>query len=147
MRVQRTELRVVNRTVIHRSQSHTRNVRPMGSDFCVGRIQLASHLRANGLASVDVDPRFARQLLLKEPSDFASGRVPLFVCECCGDLGCGALTVAVKRLEGEYVWSEFGYEGLDSTSISAGDYIARTGPFAFHPTAYESALLPYARKR
>lgn len=28
----------------------------------------------------------------------APGRFPLFVCEMCGDLGCGAVTVAVRVL-------------------------------------------------
>jgi len=53
---------------------------------------------------------YAKQLLLKKPAELENGRVPLYVCNCCADIGCGAVTVKVVQ-EGDYfVWSSFGYE-------------------------------------
>ena len=118
-------------------------MKPPKTDFKVGRYYLAKHFATNQIASVSVDRKYARQLLLKSPSDFESGRVPLYVCELCGDLECGALTVRVDRTESGYRWSEFGWEGPDSPSFSASDRFARTGPFDFESDTYESALGPY----
>lgn len=129
------ELEIVSRSSAERTL--------FGSDFRVGRILLAAHLRASGVASIDVDRKFARQLMLREPSNFASGRVPLFVCECCADLGCGALTVSVHHEGDRVVWSDFAYEGLDESALSGSEDVARTGPFSFDRALYDSALSPY----
>jgi hypothetical protein len=137
MRAKYVELQIVSRSDEQR----------IGSDFRVGRILLAKHFRASQIASIDVDPRFARQLLLREESDFASGRVPLFVCECCADLECGALTVAVERRDQAILWRDFGYEGHDGRTPTASDEITRTGPFVFDRVQYDSVLTTYAKTR
>ncbi len=61
-----------------------------------------------------------RQLRRDEPSSLPSGRVLLFVCPECGDIGCGAITVRITRSGSDVIWSDFarenGYE--DPSPIS-----------------------------
>lgn len=60
--------------------------------------------------------RVARQLRGADPSEFASGRVPIYVCSECGDLGCGAVTVRVTELDDCFVWSELSIESYNSAT-------------------------------
>lgn len=114
-------------------------------DFRIGNIELAKHLGIKELHGVlVVDKSFAKQLLLKEPSELDSRRVPLYVCNCCGDLGCGALTVKVEKIGEYFVWSDFGYESNYEDSISQNDFMKRTGPFKFDIESYVSVIKPYS---
>ena len=88
-------------------------------DFTVNRRSL-SMLVANeqyqrpsvfGWQDARVERKYAHQLLLRERSSLASGRVPLYVCGECGDLGCGAIAVSVSTLEECVVWTNIGFEG------------------------------------
>ena len=113
------------------------------TDYKLGRIVLSKHLAISLVGSLDVSPSYARQLLLREPSDFPSGRVPIFVCELCGDLACGAVVVRVEA-EGEcFVWSEFGYESPYSDKRSTNVIMDRIGPFRFDAEVYRAALSAY----
>lgn len=40
-----------------------------------------------------------------------AGRVELYVCRECGDLGCGALTVNIERSGQMVRWNQFGWDG------------------------------------
>ena len=53
---------------------------------------------------------FFRQLMLKERSELPTGRVPIYICPECSDLGCGCVSVQVDKYDGCFVWSQFGYE-------------------------------------
>ena len=117
------------------------------SDFKIGNIMLASHLGVSDeISSLDVNPSYAKQLLLKERSDLKSGRVPLYVCKCCADLGCGATSVLVEDLGDKIRWSEFGRESNWEEGLFQNDYMKRTGPFYFDKTEYLSAINPYGNK-
>jgi hypothetical protein len=63
------------------------------------------------------------RLLLKSEADLPDDRRSLFVCAECGDLGCGAITISVKRAVDTIVWSDFGYENNYEESVSRDDYI------------------------
>lgn len=117
------------------------------TDFHIGRYCLAKHLGTSEVNAVAASPRYARQLLLLEPSEFRSGRVPIFVCECCGGLDCGATTVAVEICDGIVTWQEFGRESPGEEELFVPELYARTGPFYFDLTDYRSALRPYTRSR
>lgn len=113
-------------------------------DFRIGSIKLAKHLDIKELHGVlAINKSFAKQLLLKEQSELESKRVPLYVCNCCGDLGCGALTVKVEKIDGYFVWSDFGYENNYENGFSQSDFMKRTGPFKFSSEVYLSVLKPY----
>lgn len=113
-------------------------------DFKVGRLALSKHLALGDVGVLSLDPqRYSRQLLLKQPSDLRSGRVPLYVCAMCGDLGCGALTVQVTLIGEGFVWQDFRYEGFSTSEAHVSDIMARLGPFVFEAEAYRSLLRPF----
>lgn len=115
-------------------------------DFKIGSIELAKHLGIKEKHGVlAVNSSFAKQLLLKEPSALESKRVPLYLCNCCADLGCGALTVKVEKIDGYFVWSSFGYENSYEFGFSQNDFMKRTGPFKFNAEMYVSVIKPYSK--
>ncbi len=72
--------------------------------FKIGSIELTKHLNIKEEHGVlAVNKAFAKQLLLKKPSELESKRVPPYVCNCCSDLGCGALTVNVEKIDDYYI--------------------------------------------
>jgi hypothetical protein len=114
-------------------------------DFKIGSIKLAIHLGVKELHGVlVVNKSYARQLLLKEPSELDSKRVPLYVCNCCGDLGCGALTVTIEKVDGYFIWNDFGYENSHEDSFFQNEFLKRTGPFKFRSDVYFSVVQPYS---
>jgi len=111
--------------------------------FVVGRHELRKRFGLDEWSvSVLTKPLYARQLCLKCPSDFVSGRVPLYVCRC-GDLECGALTVSVTEQDGTVEWAEFGQEGPSAHTVSQSEYMSRAGPFSFEKAAYIYTLSPF----
>jgi len=80
------------------------------------------------------------RILLKSDADFANDRRSLFVCAECGDLGCGAITVLVKRTADRVVWDDFGHENTYEERLTSDDY-ADVGPFQFEFHQYESTFL------
>ena len=82
----------------------------------------------------------ADRLLLKSEADLPNNRRSLFVCAECGDLGCGAITVSIKRAANSLVWFDFGYENNYEAGVWRDDY-KDVGPFEFEFHDYESALL------
>ena len=85
------------------------------------------------------------RLLLKSEADFPNDRRSLFVCAECGDLGCGAVTLSVRRVGGKVVWSDFGHENTHEERVLRDDY-TDVGPFEFDSSQYESALLDAVRQ-
>jgi hypothetical protein len=112
-------------------------------DFRIGRVVLSRHFGISRIGVLSIDRNFCRQLLLRQASAFKSGRVPLYVCACCADLGCGALTVRVEKVDGGIAWCDFGWEWTDGGGISQGEHMAGAGPYLFDADAYRSALYPF----
>ncbi|WP_024677998.1 hypothetical protein [Pseudomonas syringae] len=76
------------------------------------------------------------RLLLSEQAEIESGRVLLYICPECGDIGCGAYSVHVSQRDEEFTWELFAYEnGYEEPQIIAG-----IGPFTFEKHAYETAM-------
>jgi hypothetical protein len=90
-------------------------------------------------ASVKAKASLVSQLLVKSPSDLASGRVPVLVCEECGDIGCGAFAVRVLR-DGEcFRWTDWYYENGNEPP-SPLDWPTKPTDFLFDSLLYEQAL-------
>lgn len=68
-----------------------------------------------------------------------SGRVMLFVCAECGDIGCGATTIDVEETEDEIIWSNFGDENNCESEVNFVNY-SNLGPFRFGKTEYEKTF-------
>jgi len=82
------------------------------------------------------EAEFARWLLMREPSKLRSGRVPIYICPECGDIGCGAYSVYVRQNDDCFTWDSFAYEnGYEEPQIIDG-----VGPFTFEKHAYEAAI-------
>jgi hypothetical protein len=79
------------------------------------------------------------QLLGEIPSCLASGRVPLLVCEECGDVACGAIAAHIS-VEAEFViWSDWKAE---DGSSEPSDLMWPTCPdiFTFSRAQYEKVI-------
>ena len=119
-------------------------------DFVVDRMSLYDTIAGEqDLASaLWIDPpvpneivKSIRRLLLLDPGDLPSGRVSLYTCAECGDLGCGGLTVNILRRDEDIVWCDFGYEN----NYQKGPYLEpfrSLGPFHFARRSYEARLIP-----
>jgi hypothetical protein len=78
----------------------------------------------------------AAMLLLQAAPDSASGRVLLYVCPECGEIGCGAYAVRIEKTDIGYSWGDFAYEnGYEEPHVIEG-----VGRFFFDRDAYESAI-------
>lgn len=79
------------------------------------------------------------QFLAEGPSELESGRVPVLVCEECGDVGCGAFAVRVVR-EGELIkWTDWAYEnGCDPAQELT--WPTQPGDLVFDRSKYESEI-------
>lgn len=75
-------------------------------------------------------------LVAQAPPDSESGRVLLYICPECGDIGCGAYAVRIMKTDSGYSWDDFAYEnGYEEPRVIEG-----VGPFFFERSAYESAI-------
>jgi len=80
------------------------------------------------------------RLLLKSEADLPNNRRSLFVCAECGDLGCGAVTLSVRRAGGvKVIWSDFGRENNHEEKVWRDEY-RDVGPFEFDASQYEQAF-------
>jgi hypothetical protein len=69
-----------------------------------------------------------------------SGRCPLYVCELCGDLGCGVVSVRVSQVEDCFVWSELSYESFTTASPITWHDDRLERDFYFARTDYLAAI-------
>jgi hypothetical protein len=73
--------------------------------------------------------------------DYPPDRVAIYVCPECGDLGCGAVTVAVKREAGEITWSDFRWEvNWYADRPDESTICFDLGPFRFASDIYTDVL-------
>lgn len=58
-----------------------------------------------------------KQFRCEKKSDLPGGRIMLYVCPACGDIGCGAITMLIRDYGTTIEWSAFasdnGYEDID----------------------------------
>ena len=113
-------------------------------DLLVNGLSLRAMVDNSQLAS-----RFAVEQKAIDPYDVVTdfmgssqashGRMPLFVCPMCGDIGCGAVTLKVERQDYVIIWSDFRYQ----TSMSVEDtehYYSQVGPFTFDIGQYKAVI-------
>ena len=79
------------------------------------------------------------QLLGNERSVLESGRVPVLVCEECGDIGCGAFAVRVSFAEAVVRWSDWAYEN-GRESAQQVELPTQPDDFEFDRHVYENEL-------
>lgn len=93
------------------------------------------------LDSADESPSASAvaQLLGDAPGDLPDGRVAVFVCPECGDLGCGAITVRLVIAPGEVAWHEWGWQS-DYDSAVDRSQLADLPSVTLHRAEYERTL-------
>ncbi len=69
-----------------------------------------SHLSALGWGTMTLHASEIAELLGDESSKLDSGRVPILVPDCCGDVGCGAFAVRIVREDDRVRWTDWAYE-------------------------------------
>ncbi|MBO9555978.1 hypothetical protein [Cellulomonas sp.] len=80
----------------------------------------------------------ALELAGERVPQLTSGRVLLYVCPACGDVGCGAVSAVMDRSEQTVVWRDFGWDvgwedGEDDIRFAGG-------PFVFDRGQYDAEL-------
>jgi hypothetical protein len=75
------------------------------------------------------------RLLTKRKANSPEGRVLLYICPECGDVGCGAYGARVLRRGDRFVWRDFAYESAGETTR-----IAVRAPFVFDASAYRAVI-------
>jgi hypothetical protein len=50
------------------------------------------------------------RLMLKADSDLPDNRFALYVCPECGELGCGAVTAVIEKIDDKIIWRDFGFQ-------------------------------------
>jgi hypothetical protein len=78
-------------------------------------------------------------LLGDKPPELANGRVAIWVCPVCGDLGCGAVTAALEWTAETVVWRDFGWD-VNYDTDETDERALFAGPFVFDRAQYESEL-------
>jgi hypothetical protein len=97
-----------------------------------------------GWATPEFEAKALDVLLCDHKPTLSTGRVELYVCAECGDIGCGSLTTVISD-DGEFVtWREFGYEvnyriHEDDPLVNTAPY-DDVGPFRFEREQYRRAL-------
>jgi hypothetical protein len=97
--------------------------------------------------ATDWPDEFSRvqQLLGQTPPELADGRLALYVCPECGDLGCGAVTVVVDRIGDDVVWRDLGWQNDYEPNVDFESF-AGVGPFRFDRSQYEAVLSPLLQR-
>ena len=55
----------------------------------------------------DEERRILKEFRLQLKPQLAGDRIELYICECCGDIGCGSLTVRVVDKGDKIIWMDF----------------------------------------
>lgn len=79
------------------------------------------------------------RLLGQQPGDAPGGRVSVYVCAECGDLGCGAVTVELTVHPDAVTWSDWGFQ-TDYEEEVHRDRVASLGVLTFDRREYEAVL-------
>jgi len=57
--------------------------------------------------SKEEQKRILKEFRLQQKTQLLGDRIELYICECCGDIGCGAITVKVMDRGDKIIWMHF----------------------------------------
>lgn len=81
-----------------------------------------------------------QRLLGEAPGDLPDGRISIYVCPECGDLGCGAITARLRFAQGEVIWNDIGWQADYDDGPESLDDEGGWKDAHFDRTTYESIL-------
>ncbi len=73
------------------------------------------------------------------PGDLPDGRVAVYVCPECGDLGCGAVTVRLTLAPDEVTWDDWGWQTDYEAAVDRSS-LDDLPSLTFDRTQYERTL-------
>ena len=120
-------------------------------DFAVNGEQLAPKVRLAGYdlisclwlhnaTAAQQSVRAAHRLLGQVKGDAPHGRVSVYGCAECGDLGCGAITVRLQVTEDRVLWADWGYQNSYEDEVFDLDDVVGLRDFHFDIHEYEQVL-------
>ena len=90
-------------------------------DYIVSGQILSDYLGNSGHSSVtplgyfhnkEQEKRALSEFRLKQKSILVDNRVELYICEECGDIGCGAITVKIIDKGDRIIWTQFADQNI-----------------------------------
>jgi hypothetical protein len=54
-----------------------------------------------------------KEFIGQKSPNIPSGRLMIYVCPECGDIGCGSITADIEITDDKVIWKNFGYENND----------------------------------
>jgi predicted RNA-binding Zn-ribbon protein involved in translation (DUF1610 family) len=90
-----------------------------------------------GWLAAEENAEAANRIMLKAASELPGSRYALYVCPECGELGCGAVTAIIERVNDKIIWRDFAFQN---------DYDGEKQPvkevdkFIFDRAQYRNAL-------
>lgn len=55
----------------------------------------------------EVQKRILKEFRLQQKTQLVGDRIELYICECCGDITCGALTAKIIEKGDKIIWTNF----------------------------------------
>jgi hypothetical protein len=92
-----------------------------------------------GWLSIEGTKKAVDRLLRKVLADFPNGRNSIYVCPECADLGCGAVSAIIERVDDNIIWRDFGYQNNYDDTVHFED-LEGVGPFTFNATEYYNEI-------
>jgi len=83
--------------------------------------------------------------MLKTVCEELEGRLPLYVCNMCGDFSCGVGTVQVRREDSVIIWEDFRWKSADDDWVkqSSGEKFFKR---AFREQQYMELFENYSKE-
>jgi hypothetical protein len=81
--------------------------------------------------------------LLLQSASLRNGRVPIYVCAECGDIGCGVVSAEIVREDDAIIWRDFGRENNYEEEVHR-DLYSHVGPINFSWSQYKETLISAA---
>ena len=112
-------------------------------DYVISGVRLSTMIEARdnigvfGWLGEPAQVAFARQFLGEELSRLAPGRVAIFVCPECGDLGCQCISARLIEDRDSFTWTDFGFEAdYDGGPV----HLLDVRPLRFAKEPYRAAM-------
>jgi hypothetical protein len=102
-------------------------------------VKLGDQIGLFGWLGDNLEQHFVNQLLLKEKSDLSSGRMPIYICPECADLGCGCISIRIKKDSDAFIWTEFAFENNYENEFL--ETYSDVPDFRFNKSEYYAALM------
>ena len=51
-----------------------------------------------------------KEFRLQQKTQLPGNRVELYICENCGDIGCGSITTQITYINNRIIWTKFAYQ-------------------------------------